>query len=82
MQSLCSSDVLLDRLGRIAHEDHVKHYWWSRGVGLLIIMIFLMIFAWILLGYQAKTNGISNYFIKSVDIYFNESIVITSAAIN
>lgn len=35
MQSLCSSDVLLDRLGRIAHTDHVNHYWWSRGVGLV-----------------------------------------------
>ena len=35
MQSMCSSDVLLERLGRIAHEDHVKHYWWSRGVGLI-----------------------------------------------
>jgi len=35
MQSLCSSDVLLERLGRIAHADHVNHYWWSRGVGLV-----------------------------------------------
>jgi len=35
MQSLCSSSVLLDRLGRIAHADHVNHYWWSRGVGLV-----------------------------------------------
>ena len=35
MQSLCSSDVLLDRLGRITHADHVKNYWWSRGVGLI-----------------------------------------------
>lgn len=35
MQSMCSSDVLLDQLGRIAHADHVNHYWWSRGVGLI-----------------------------------------------
>jgi len=32
---MCSSDVLLDRLGRISHADHLKHYWWSRGVGLI-----------------------------------------------
>jgi hypothetical protein len=35
MQSMCASDVLLERLGRIAHTDHVNHYWWSRGVGLI-----------------------------------------------
>jgi len=35
MQSLCSSDVLLDRLGRIAHEDHVRYYWIYRGVGIV-----------------------------------------------
>ena len=35
MQAMCSSDVLLDRLGRISHEDHVNHYRWSRGVGLI-----------------------------------------------
>lgn len=34
MQSLCSSDVLLDLLGRISHADHVKQYWWSRGIGI------------------------------------------------
>ena len=34
-QAMCSSYVLLERLGRIAHEDHVNHYWWSRGVGLI-----------------------------------------------
>ena len=34
MQSLCSSDVLLERLGRISHKDHLKHYWWSRGLGI------------------------------------------------
>lgn len=34
MQSLCSSHVLLDLVGRIAHKDHVDHYWWSRGVGI------------------------------------------------
>ena len=67
MQSMCSSDVLLDRLGRITHADHVKHYWWSRGVGLLIIMIFLIISVWIRLGLHVKMNGISKYFIKSVD---------------
>ena len=33
MRSLCSSDVLLDMVGRIAYEDHVNHYFWSRGVG-------------------------------------------------
>ena len=35
MQSMCSSAVLLDRLGRITHADHVNHYWWFRGVGLI-----------------------------------------------
>ena len=35
MQSMCSSHVLLDMVGRIAHEDHVNHYFWSRGVGLI-----------------------------------------------
>jgi len=45
-------------------------------------MIFLMISAWIRLGLQGKMSGISNYFIKSVDIYFDKSIVTTSAANN
>jgi len=35
MQSMCSSDVLLERLGRISHEDHLKHYWVYRGVGIV-----------------------------------------------
>ena len=35
MQSMCSSQVLLDLVWRIAHEDHVNHYFWSRGVGLI-----------------------------------------------
>ena len=51
-------------------------------VWLVIIMIFLMIFEWIRLGLHVKMNGISNYFIKSVDIYFDKSIVTTSAANN
>lgn len=33
MQPLCSSDVLLDLVGRIAYADHVNCYWRSRGVG-------------------------------------------------
>jgi len=36
MQSMCSSDVLLDLVGRIAHDDHVNHYFWSRGVGIAL----------------------------------------------
>ena len=36
MQSMCSSQVLLDLVGSIAHEDHVKCYWWSRGVGIAL----------------------------------------------
>jgi len=35
MQSMCSSDVLLERLGRISHKDHLKHYWVYRGVGIV-----------------------------------------------
>lgn len=34
MQSMCSSDVLLDLVGRIDYEDHVKCYWLSCGVGI------------------------------------------------
>jgi len=49
---------------------------------LVIIMICLVISAWIRLGLQVKMNGISKYFIKSVDIYFDKSIVTTSAANN
>ena len=36
MQSMCSSHVLLDLVGRIAYEDHVKWCWWSRGVGIAL----------------------------------------------
>lgn len=32
---MCSSHVLLDMVGRIAYDDHVNHYFWSRGVGLI-----------------------------------------------
>jgi len=35
MRSLCSSDVLLDMVVRIAYEDHVTCYWLSCGVGLI-----------------------------------------------
>jgi hypothetical protein len=35
MQSICSSDVLLDRLGRISHADHAQCYCLSSGVGLI-----------------------------------------------
>lgn len=36
MQSMCSSQVLLDMVGRIAHTDHVNNYWRSRGVGIAL----------------------------------------------
>ena len=36
MQSMCSSQVLLDLVGRIAHEDHVNNYWCYRGVGIAL----------------------------------------------
>ena len=52
---------------------------WDR---LVIIMIFSVTFEWIRSGTHVKMDGIGNYFIKSVDIYLNESIVTTSAADN